>query len=133
MRIMGKREIGQLQPYELAITLIISELVTLPMENLENLKFDKAPEILKDTPAFYKGEFEVDEPADTFLRPEGFTKGFITVNGFNIGRYYEVGPQKSFFVPASVLIKGNNEMVVFDSDGAKELNAYFVDQPDVLY
>jgi len=33
MRIMGKREIGQLQPYELAITLIISELVTLPMEN----------------------------------------------------------------------------------------------------
>ena len=33
MRIMGKREIGQLQPYELAITLIISELVSLPMEN----------------------------------------------------------------------------------------------------
>lgn len=33
MRIMGKREIGQLQPYELAITLIISELVALPMEN----------------------------------------------------------------------------------------------------
>lgn len=33
MRIMGKREISQLQPYELAITLIISELVTLPMEN----------------------------------------------------------------------------------------------------
>jgi len=33
MRIMGKREIGQLQPYELAVTLIISELVTLPMES----------------------------------------------------------------------------------------------------
>lgn len=33
MRMMGKREIGQLHPYELAITLIISELVTLPMEN----------------------------------------------------------------------------------------------------
>lgn len=33
MRIMGKREIGQLQPYELAITMIISELVALPMEN----------------------------------------------------------------------------------------------------
>lgn len=33
MRLMGKREIGQLQPYELAVTLIISELVTLPMEN----------------------------------------------------------------------------------------------------
>ncbi len=33
MRMMGKREIGQLQPYELAITMIISELVTLPMAN----------------------------------------------------------------------------------------------------
>jgi uncharacterized membrane protein YcaP (DUF421 family) len=33
MRIMGKREIGQLQPFELAITLIISELVVIPMQN----------------------------------------------------------------------------------------------------
>lgn len=33
MRIMGKREIGQLQPFELAITLIISDLLVIPMEN----------------------------------------------------------------------------------------------------
>jgi len=33
MRIMGKREIGQMQPFELALTFIISELLVMPMEN----------------------------------------------------------------------------------------------------
>ena len=33
MRIMGKRQIGQLQPYELAIAIMISELAAVPMQN----------------------------------------------------------------------------------------------------
>lgn len=33
MRIMGKKEIGQLQPFELAITLIIADLLVIPMQN----------------------------------------------------------------------------------------------------
>lgn len=33
MRFMGKRQIGQLQPYELVIAIMISELATLPMED----------------------------------------------------------------------------------------------------
>lgn len=33
MRIMGKRQIGQLQPFELVIALMISELATMPMQN----------------------------------------------------------------------------------------------------
>ena len=35
MRLMGKREIGQLQPTELIIMLLISELVTIPLEDNE--------------------------------------------------------------------------------------------------
>ena len=31
MRLMGKREIGQLQPFELAISIMISELASIPM------------------------------------------------------------------------------------------------------
>lgn len=34
MRLMGKRQLGQLQPYELVITIMISELATLPMQDL---------------------------------------------------------------------------------------------------
>ena len=31
MRLMGKREIGQLQPFELAISIMIADLASLPM------------------------------------------------------------------------------------------------------
>ena len=31
MRFMGKREIGQLQPFELAISIMIADLATIPM------------------------------------------------------------------------------------------------------
>lgn len=34
MRIMGKRQIGQLQPFELVIALMISELASMPMQNI---------------------------------------------------------------------------------------------------
>lgn len=33
MRLMGKRQIGQLQPFELVITIVIAELAVLPMSN----------------------------------------------------------------------------------------------------
>jgi uncharacterized membrane protein YcaP (DUF421 family) len=33
MRIMGKRQIGQLQPYELAVAVMVSELAAVPMQN----------------------------------------------------------------------------------------------------
>lgn len=35
MRFMGKRQIGQLQPNELAITILISNMATLPIENID--------------------------------------------------------------------------------------------------
>ncbi len=34
MRIMGKRQIGQLQPYELAVLIMISALAAIPMEDI---------------------------------------------------------------------------------------------------
>ena len=34
MRLMGKREIGQLQPFELAISIMIADLATIPMTEL---------------------------------------------------------------------------------------------------
>ena len=35
MRLMGKRQIGQLQPSELIITMLISEIATTPIEDEE--------------------------------------------------------------------------------------------------
>ena len=33
LRLMGKRQIGEMQPYEVVITLIIADLATLPMSD----------------------------------------------------------------------------------------------------
>ena len=40
MRIMGKRMIGELQPSELVVTIIISELAAIPMQDLERPMWD---------------------------------------------------------------------------------------------
>ena len=72
------------------------------------------------------------KPCDTFLRTDNFRKGFVVINGFNLGRYWEIGPQKTLFVPAGVLKSGENEIVLFESDGIKgEASVEFVDKPDL--
>ncbi|MBR2442531.1 MAG: beta-galactosidase [Clostridia bacterium] len=107
------------------------ETVCLPMNNLEKLVYEPctAPCAM---PTFYKGSFTVDKLADTFIAPRGFKKGFILVNGRNIGRYYtEAGPQRTLFIPKCYLREGENELVVFDSDGANELFAELVRSPEL--
>lgn len=100
----------------------------LPMDNLEKLQF--TGEEIAEKSVFYKGNVEIDEPYDTFLKLPNFTKGFVTVNGFNIGRYWEIGPQQTLYIPASLLKKGKNEIIVFESDGIKgEPEIEFCDKP----
>lgn len=92
----------------------------LPMTDLENLSFATNDADAVKAPAFYRGTFEIaGTPCDTFLRTDAFTKGFVILNGFNLGRFWEVGPQKTLYVPASVLKKGQNTLTVFESDGLK--------------
>ncbi|MCQ2424239.1 MAG: beta-galactosidase, partial [Clostridia bacterium] len=73
-----------------------------------------------------------DEPADTFLRTDGFRKGFVLLNGFNLGRFWEIGPQKTLYVPRSLLCPGDNEVIVFTSDGLSgDAAVTFTDTPDL--
>ena len=105
------------------------DVYPLPMTDLSGLSFggDEA-----EAPAFYEGTFTVEEPADTFLRTDSFKKGFVVLNGFNLGRYWEVGPQKTLYVPGSLLKKGENTLLLFESDGRKgEAEVEFVDRPEL--
>jgi beta-galactosidase len=63
---------------------------------------------------FFKGNFFITAPGDTFLDLSNFKKGIAWVNGHNLGRYWEIGPQKRLYCPASFLRQGSNEMIVFD-------------------
>lgn len=102
----------------------------LPMDNLGNLKFSKSD--FSEKSAFYRGYIEIDKPFDTFIKLENFKKGFVTVNGFNIGRYWEIGPQKTLYVPRSLLKKGQNEFIFFESDGLKGVPiAELTDKPEL--
>ncbi len=104
------------------------EMYPLTMESLCRLAYGDAAD---GNPAFYRGTFTIDgEPCDTFVRADGFTKGFVTVNGFNLGRYYNpAGPQKSLYVPAAVLREGENEIIVFETDGCSGAAVRFDDKP----
>jgi len=104
------------------------DVYPLPMDNLDKLVF--SDDDFNEQSAFYRGYFDIDECKDTFLKLDNFTKGFVTINGFNLGRYWEIGPQKTLYVPASVLKNGRNEIIVFESDGIKgKAEAEFCDKP----
>ncbi|MBQ8658920.1 MAG: beta-galactosidase [Clostridia bacterium] len=104
---------------------------SLPMDNLEKLEFQPVQKENTDKPTFFKGEFYVDEVADTFLKTTGFEKGFVVINGFNIGRYFNsAGPQNTLYVPAPIVKQGKNEIIVFESDETKQPIVEFVDKPE---
>ena len=103
----------------------------LPLDNLDKLSFRK--NVVKNGKTFYKFEFNIAcEPNDTFLRTENFKKGFAVLNGFNLGRYWEVGPQKTLYVPKGLLKTGKNELIVFETEGLKgEPIIEFTDTPEL--
>ncbi len=104
------------------------DVYTLPMDNLDKVVY--SAEEPQEKSVFYKGTFTVDEAFDTFLKLDNFTKGFVTVNGYNIGRYWEIGPQQTLYIPASLLKEGENEIIIFESDGIKgEPVVEFTDAP----
>lgn len=102
---------------------------TLPLDNVDKIDFSK--DYVENTPSFYRFTFEVDELGDTFLDFEGWGKGCVFVNGFNIGRFWEIGPQKRLYIPAPLLKCGENEIIIFETDGKTQGTITLKDEPDV--
>lgn len=91
------------------------EHFALPLENIDKVDFTLGYK--ESVPAFYKFEFEAEKLGDTFVKLDGFGKGCVFINNFNIGRFWEAGPQKTLYIPAPLLKKGNNEVIVFETEG----------------
>ena len=90
------------------------QIYPLPMKDTDKLSFSDAA---CSGPCFYRGTFNLDKTGDTFLDTEKFTKGFVWVNGHELGRLWEIGPQKTLYLPGVWLRKGSNEVIVFDLEG----------------
>jgi len=105
------------------------KMYPLPLAHVEKVDFSK--EYKENTPAFYRFEFEAEELGDTFLDFEGWGKGCVFVNGFNIGRFWEIGPQKRLYIPAPLLKQGSNEIIVFETEGKTRETITLREEPDV--
>ena len=105
------------------------DMYRLPMDNLEKLDYSRGYQ--EGLPAFYRFTFDVEESGDTFLDVTGFGKGFAVLNGKNIGRFWEIGPQKRLYIPAPFLKKGENELILFESDGKAAEEIRLTDTPDL--
>lgn len=82
----------------------------LPLDNIDKLNYtDK----VSTSPIFMRGRFKAQNGIPTHLDMRGFTKGVVFVNGFNLGRYWNVGPQQTLYVPGG-LLEEENEIVVFE-------------------
>lgn len=68
-------------------------------------------------PGYYRATFNVDYPSDTFLDFSTWGKGLVYVNGHALGRFWEIGPQQTLYMPGCWLRRGENEIIVFDVVG----------------
>ncbi|MFD2826391.1 beta-galactosidase [Leeuwenhoekiella polynyae] len=80
----------------------------------------KSETIKTGRPVIYSGNFELDNLGDTFLDVSDLGKGIVFVNGHNLGRYWQVGPQQTLYVPGCWL-KENNKIVVFEQLNEKQV------------
>ncbi|HRN73241.1 MAG TPA: beta-galactosidase [Ginsengibacter sp.] len=90
-------------------------LLPLDEDFIKHRKPDLTVKVDADKPCnFFEGRFNLSEVGDTYIDMSGYTKGVVYVNGHNLGRYWNIGPQQRLYCPASFLKKGENEILVFD-------------------
>ena len=123
-------EDGTVSPWSYA-SLLGFDNYSLPMlpEDLERL--DCTRPARENRPAVYRGEFEAEPGTDTFLDFGGWKKGFVFINGFNIGRYWNVGPQATLYVPGELLKRHNTIHVAELHNENPEPVIRFADAPSL--
>lgn len=91
------------------------EVRTLPLSDLSGLSYreNSADAFVPHHPVFLRGRFAARPGVDTYVDMRGFGHGYVWVNGFNLGRYDEAGPQYTLYLPGGVL-REENEVVVLD-------------------
>ncbi len=100
---------------------------SLKLNNLESL--DYGIEAKESRPTIYEYEFGAEEGASAFIDMTAWTKGVVFINGFNLGRYWNIGPQGTMYIPGE-LLKEKNTLQILElhkpADGEK---VTFTDYP----
>jgi beta-galactosidase len=97
------------------MTLMNWQIFPLPMdENFVRALKPLQPKADNDKGTFFKGDFTLSHVGDTYFDLSNYSKGMVYINGHNLGRYWNTGPQQRLYCPASWLKKGANQIIVFD-------------------
>jgi len=101
------------------IALMNWKVYKLPMDRKFIYDLRSSGKTLNKPGIFFKGNFflsrlERNTSSDTFIDISNYIKGIVWVNGHNLGRYWNIGPQKRLYCPASWMREGSNEIIVFD-------------------
>lgn len=103
------------------------DVVTLPLDNTDKLDFSRGG---NRYPLFLRGRFSAESKGDCFVHLDGFKRGCVYINGFNLGRYWEIGPQRALYLPGT-LLKEDNEIIVLELEGCGRTTIEINDKPDL--
>ena len=81
-------------------------------------------------PGWFRGELRLEQAADTHLALPGFGKGLVWVNDFLLGRFWEIGPQVTLYVPGPLLRAGSNKITVLELEHGGT-HAQFHEEPNL--
>ena len=96
------------------MTLMNWKIFNLPMDNKFIYDLRSSGKSGVKPGIFFKGNFSLITLGDTYFDVSNYKKGMVWVNGHNLGRYWEIGPQKRLYCPGSFLRQGLNEIIIFD-------------------
>jgi beta-galactosidase len=106
------------------------EIFNLPLDDkmMAGLKFTgEKPN--SNTPAFWRGSFNLEKSGDTFLDLRNFGKGDVWVNGHCLGRFWNIGPSQTAYAPGCWLRVGKNEIVILDTLGSETHSIAGLEKP----
>lgn len=89
-------------------------MYSLPFSDVNAIRRTASGGRYTEAPVIRRGIFYLTEAGDAYLDMSKWGKGVVWVNGYNLGRYWNVGPQQTIYVPGEWLKPGNNEIVVLE-------------------
>jgi beta-galactosidase len=96
------------------MTLMNWKVFNLPLDKKFIYDLRSSGKIINKQGIFFKGNFSLLKLGDTYFDVSNYKKGIVWVNGHNLGRYWDIGPQKKLYCPALFLRQGLNEIIIFD-------------------
>lgn len=104
------------------------DITPLPLYKEKVSAMNFGPSI-QGIPAFHRGTFMIEKKGDCFVDMSRWGKGAVWVNGKSLGRFWNIGPQQTLYLPAPWLKEGENEIVVFEMEDTGNRSLQGLAQP----